>query len=116
MDGPKTARPNWKIQFEVEIKTIPEGAGTVTPSGGYYDSGATLHIRAEAYQGYAFSSWTNALSSETISTDAETTISVDHWKILYAIFDASFSGTYHISLLGGDGMFEKAHQPGNVVR
>lgn len=87
MDGPKTARPNWKIQFEVEIKTIPEGAGTVTPSGGYYDSGTTLRIRAEANRGYAFSSWTNALGQETVSTDAETTINVDHWTVIYANFD-----------------------------
>lgn len=117
IDGPKIAQPNWKTQFEVDFDIIPKGAGTVTPaSGDYYKDGTMFLIRAEANPGYVFSSWTNAFSSEIVSTETETTIKVEYWTVLNANFNRVSSDSVYIEFQRGGSNFIKAQHPGDVVR
>jgi hypothetical protein len=101
----------------VDFDIIPKGAGTVTPaSGDYYKDGTMFLIRAEANPGYVFSSWTNAFSSEIVSTETETTIKVEYWTVLNANFNRVSSDSVYIEFQRGGSNFIKAQHPGDVVR
>jgi len=53
-----------KQQFTLTTAVSPTGSGsvTLTPSGGTYDAGTTVSVRAVANSGYVFDSWTGDLT------------------------------------------------------
>jgi len=53
-----------KQQFTLTTAVSPAGSGsvTLTPSGGTYDAGTTVSVRAVANSGYVFDSWTGDLT------------------------------------------------------
>jgi hypothetical protein len=53
---------NFTEQFLLTTNVLPSGSGSVAPSGGYYDSGASVSPTVNASAGYAFSNWTGDLS------------------------------------------------------
>jgi uncharacterized repeat protein (TIGR02543 family) len=60
MNAPKTATANYKTQYLLTMRVNPSGAGTVSPSSGWYDAGTTIPISATREPGYVFFSWTGS--------------------------------------------------------
>lgn len=44
-------------QYELTTSTIPAGAGTLSPSGGWFNESAVVDLSALAAAGYSFASW-----------------------------------------------------------
>jgi hypothetical protein len=53
------------------------GHGTVTPSSGWYDSGARVAITAKAKSGYKFKSWKGSGTGSYTGTKNPTTITMN---------------------------------------
>ena len=56
MNAPIVETVAWTTQYMLTVKVNPTG-GTVTPSSGWLNSGASIKLSANAATGYAFSSW-----------------------------------------------------------
>ena len=50
------------------MQVSPGGAGSVSPSSGWYDAGSSVSISATANSGYAFTSWTGSGSGSYTGT------------------------------------------------
>ena len=59
-----------KVQYTLTTAVSPTGAGsvTLTPSGGVYDVGTTVQVKASATTGYVFDHWTGDLTGSTNPT------------------------------------------------
>jgi len=60
MNGPITEMANWQLQYYLTMQVKPKGAGTVSPSSGWYDAGEQITIWALAKSGYKFMSWSGS--------------------------------------------------------
>ena len=62
--------------------TSPSGAGSVSPSGGEYQSGVQVTLTANAASGYRFVNWTGDVSTIADVEDTTTTINMnDHYSV-----------------------------------
>jgi hypothetical protein len=52
-------------QYYLTTAVTPSGGGTISPASGWYNSGTTVQISANAASGYVFSGFTGNLSSST---------------------------------------------------
>ena len=59
-----------KVQYTLTTAVSPTGAGsvTLTPSGGVYDAGTTVQVKASAATGYVFDHWRGDLTGSTNPT------------------------------------------------
>ena len=75
--------------------SVTAGAGgTVTPTSGTYDSGATVILTANANSGFTFNSWSNGSTANPVTILIESNTSIS----------ASFTAaTYSINLISGEG-------------
>jgi len=55
-------------QFFVTFADSPSGDGTVSPSSGWFNAGATVSITAKAAAGFVFSSWASGTPGITIAS------------------------------------------------
>ena len=84
----------WKATPPGEIYTLttyvsPSGAGSVSPSGGHYQSGAQITLTATAASGYIFDYWQDVLSSSSNTVSSDTvTITMNANKNMLACFKA----------------------------
>lgn len=51
--------------YELDVDVSPNGAGTVSPSSGTYDSGEEVSISASSEQGWEFDNWSGASISSS---------------------------------------------------
>jgi hypothetical protein len=58
----------YKTQYYLTMQVSPSGAGSVSPSSGWYDAGSSVSISATANSGYAFTSWTGSGSGSYTGT------------------------------------------------
>ena len=72
-------------KFTLTTNISPAGAGSVSPSGGEYDSGVTVTLTATPATGYAFDYW----SGSTAGTSPTTTLVMDSDKSVTAYFEAT---------------------------
>ena len=84
MDSDKsvTAYFNEVQTYTLTTNVSPLGAGSVSPSGGEYDSGLTVTLAATAASGYTFDYW----SGSAAGTTPTTTITMDSDKSVTAYF------------------------------
>ena len=95
-------------EYNITIKTNPEGVGSVSGSGTGFNNGTTANISATAPFGYQFSHWTN-LDQDGIPTTGlddneseSTTLTVGTGHILFANFDPLPFNISVNSTLGGN--------------
>lgn len=63
-----TYTANFSISYRLTTEVLPSAAGLVTPaSGTYHPAGLPIQVTATANSGYAFTSWSGALSGTTSS-------------------------------------------------
>jgi len=67
----------YKTQYYLTMQVNPSGAGTVSPSSGWYDAGSSVSISATPSSGYAFSSWSGIGSGSYSGTDNPKTITMN---------------------------------------
>jgi hypothetical protein len=67
---------------QYQLYTDTEGQGSVSPSGGMYDTGATVTLTATPAQGWRFDHWTGAASG----TSRTLAINIDSNKNIVAHF------------------------------
>ena len=72
-------------RFTLTVNVSPPGAGSVSPSGGEYDSGVSVTLTATPDTGYTFDYWTGSAAG----TDPTTTITMDSDKRVTAHFEAA---------------------------
>jgi uncharacterized repeat protein (TIGR02543 family) len=72
-----------ETKFTLTTNVSPSGAGSVSPSGGEYDPGATVTLTASAGSGYKFAHW----SGSATGTGTTTTITMDSDKSVTANFE-----------------------------
>jgi uncharacterized repeat protein (TIGR02543 family) len=72
-----------ETKFTLTTNVSPSGAGSVSPSGGEYDPGATVTLTASAGSGYKFAHW----SGSATGSDTTTTITMDSDKSVTANFE-----------------------------
>ena len=85
MGSDKSLTANFKAStqtYTLSTNVSPSGAGSVSPSGGEYESGVQVALTASPASGYAFDYWSGSASS-TVST---ITITMDSDKSLTASF------------------------------
>ncbi|HET6513986.1 MAG TPA: DUF4082 domain-containing protein [Thermodesulfovibrionales bacterium] len=63
-----TYTANFTTQYELTTSVSPSGAGSISPSSGFYDSSAALSLSAASNTGYVFSSWSGDCSGTSNST------------------------------------------------
>jgi len=90
MDSDKSLTAHFKAAPTIEKFTLttnvsPPGAGSVSPSGGEYDSGVTVTLTATQASGYTFDYW----SGSAAGTNPTTTITMDSDKSVTAYFEAT---------------------------
>lgn len=75
-------------KYVLTTAVTPEGAGTITldPETATYKEGKEVTLTAKKNFGYKFKEWQNA-SGTVVSTDAETTITMDADKTMTAVFE-----------------------------
>ena len=57
MNAPIVETVTWATQYMLNVEVNPSGGGTVTPSSGWQNPGASITLTANDATGYAFSSW-----------------------------------------------------------
>jgi uncharacterized repeat protein (TIGR02543 family) len=82
MSGDKTVTANFVKVYTLTVSVSPAGGGSVTPSGGAYDSGATVTLTATAATGYRFDHWSGDASGNTTSV----TVTMSGDKNVMAVF------------------------------
>ena len=60
MNGPITEIANWQLQYYLTMQVNPQGAGTVSPSSGWYDAGEQITITQSPNSGWEFASWSGS--------------------------------------------------------
>lgn len=80
-EAPATA-PTEKQTYTLSISISPSGEGSVSPSGGQYESGTEVPLTATAASGYTFDYWDGAASGPSSTT----TITMDSNKSITAHF------------------------------
>lgn len=75
--------PPVQSTYTLSTSVSPQGAGTVSPSGGQYDSGATVTLTASPASGYNFDHWSGGASGTTSTI----TITMNSDKSLTANFE-----------------------------
>ncbi|MGC8600000.1 MAG: InlB B-repeat-containing protein [Nitrososphaeria archaeon] len=60
MNGPITETANWQLQYYLTMQVNPQGAGTVSPSSGWYDAGEQITITQSPNSGWEFASWSGS--------------------------------------------------------
>jgi len=71
--------------YTLTTSVSPSGAGSVSPSGGEYDDGASVSLSATAASGYVFDYWSGSISG----TGPNTRIDMDSDKNVIANFAAT---------------------------
>ena len=57
---PITETANYQLQYYLTMNSDPSGGGPVSPSSGWYNSGAQVSISASASSGWQFNSWSGS--------------------------------------------------------
>jgi uncharacterized repeat protein (TIGR02543 family) len=85
MDSDKSVTANFKTitqTYTLTTNIIPSGAGSVSPSGGVYESGVQVTLKASPASGYTFDHW----SGNASGTTSGITITMDSDKSVTANF------------------------------
>jgi hypothetical protein len=84
MDSDKSITANFKATatYTLTTNTSPSGAGSISPSGGEYESGMNVTLTASPASGYIFDYWSGAASGTT----SDITITMDSNKSIKANF------------------------------
>ncbi|MEM3640530.1 MAG: hypothetical protein QXH37_01200, partial [Candidatus Bathyarchaeia archaeon] len=77
INAPSSITWNWKTQYYLMMDINPSDAGTVSPSSGWYDEGATMTISATANAGYKFNRWSGTGTGSYTGTDNQATITMN---------------------------------------
>lgn len=87
--GTLTGKMSTAKRYPLTVNVTPEEAGTVTltPQMADYKEGSSVTLSAKRNFGYKFKEWQDA-EGKIVSTDAETTITMDAEKTMTAVFDA----------------------------
>ena len=76
-----------KYALYTSVSPAEAGSITMTPELAAYKEGSTVTLKATKNFGYAFKEWQDAAGA-TVSTDAETTVTMDAEKTMKAVFEA----------------------------
>jgi uncharacterized repeat protein (TIGR02543 family) len=87
IDGNKSVTAVFVRQYTLSVQVSPVGAGSVSPSGGTFDSGTTVSLTAILAPGYRFFQWTGDLTGS--SNPAQITMDGD--KSVTAVFIQQFN-------------------------
>jgi hypothetical protein len=101
MDAPKTATALWKTQYQVTLSVNPWLSGSTSPQGtSYYESGQTLSISANKYDGNQFIAWIQTGTITIVNPAAQTsTATINSPGTITANFDkATFWRTTHLTV------------------
>ena len=72
----------WERTYALSISVNPSQAGSVSPSGGYYESGVQVTLMATPASGYRFINWTGDVGTVAAVNSASTTITMhDNYSI-----------------------------------
>jgi hypothetical protein len=110
--SPATYTASFNTRYQLTTAVSPTGSGSVTPGGGFYDSGSGVPINAVPNGGYAFSNWTGSVASPG---SASTTVTMAGPMTVTANFTAVsnhpafFSGEANL----GGGIYYLQFQDGN---
>jgi uncharacterized repeat protein (TIGR02543 family) len=86
MDSDKSVTANFKAAIQIytlSTSVSPSGAGSVSPSGGDYESGVQVTLTASPASGYTFDHW----SGDASGTSATVVITMDSDKSITAYFE-----------------------------
>ncbi len=67
MDGDKTVTANFVKTFTLTVSVSPNNGGSVTPSGGTFDTGTAITLTATPATGFHFDHWSGDVSGNTTS-------------------------------------------------
>jgi uncharacterized repeat protein (TIGR02543 family) len=79
-DGTYTA--NFGTRYYLTTSVDPSAGGTISPASGWYTSGATVQVQANAFSGYAFYNW----SGDASGSQNPFSTTMDRSKTLLANF------------------------------
>lgn len=87
--GTLTGTMSKATRYPLNVLVTPEEAGvvTLTPKMDDYKEGSTVSLSAKKNFGYKFKEWQDGTGA-VVSTDAETTITMDSEKTMTAVFEA----------------------------
>jgi hypothetical protein len=67
----------YKVQYYLTMQTSPSGAGSVSPSSGWYDAGSSVQISATANSGCQFSRWSGSGSGSYSGTNNPASVTMN---------------------------------------
>jgi hypothetical protein len=74
---PTTYTASFSTQYYLTTQSSPGGGGTVTPSSGWYNSGAGVQVQGTANGGYSFTSWTGSGSGSYTGTNNPASVTMN---------------------------------------
>jgi len=90
--------PSRVSTFTLTTNVSPSGAGSVSPSGGEYDSGVVVTLTATAASGYTFDYWSGSVASTsptiTVTMDADRSVTahfIEEVVVPTVLFSDDFS-------------------------
>jgi len=82
------------LQYYLTMQVSPSGAGTVTPTSGYYDKGTVVQIKAVPAANWQFDHWVGSVSNPSVST---TTVKMNTNQTVKAVFKETVPESREIS-------------------
>jgi len=76
-NSPTTYKATFQKQYFLTTTVNPSGAGSVSPTNGWYNAGAKIALTATASTGYTFKSWAGTGSGSYTGTNASPTITMN---------------------------------------
>ncbi|MDZ7659029.1 InlB B-repeat-containing protein [Fodinibius sp.] len=79
------------VEYNLSVLKSPSDGGSVDPASGTYEENTEVTVEATANDGFAFSEWSGAVSSEenpisfTITEDTEITANFDDLRSVYTV-------------------------------
>lgn len=109
---PLLRTPTQTPKHALSISISPSGAGSVSPSGGEYESGTEVTLTASPASGYRFVNWTGDVGSIANFTAASTTIMMQGNYTITANFEVIPPEVKSVSLTDPtNDLFDKSGNP-----
>ena len=100
--GGGSVSATYKTQYYLTMQVSPSGAGTVNPSSGWFDTGASVQISATPSSGYRFDHWTGSGTGSYSGSNNPASVTVNGPITETAYFVQVATITFSASGLGSD--------------
>jgi len=100
--GGGSVTASYKTQYYLTMQANPSGGGTVSPSSGWYDAGASVQISATPASNYRFTGWSGSGSGSYSGSSNPATVTMNGPITETANFAKVGTVTFSVNGMGSD--------------